>query len=84
MAIWLTQLTDEAAEAHDRRCYNAEDPAIQLGWKPYTYRATRDACAWFACHDESQLEVRLRENRLKIAGWGEWRDGVRSARLVHA
>lgn len=79
---WLTQLTDEAAEAHDRRVYNAEDPKIRLGWKPYTYRGTRNAVSWFACHTDEQLAVELRLYGLKVKSWGEWRDGVRTTQLV--
>lgn len=81
---WLCQLTPEAAEAHERRTHNAEDPNIMLGWKPYTYRVTLNACSYFACHDERELERRLRNYGLAVAGWTEWRDGVRTTRLVPA
>lgn len=81
---WLTQLTPEKAEAHDRFVHNAEDPNIMLGWKPYTYRATRNACSYFACHEEWELERRLRNHGLKIAKWSAWDKGVRTTRLVAA
>jgi hypothetical protein len=83
MTWHLTQLTPEAAETHDRRVYNAQPPTM-LGWKPYTYRATRSAVSQFACHEDWQLKAQLKRHGLKVKAWTEWRDGVRTAQLIEA
>lgn len=80
MAWFLTQLTPDAAEQHDRRVYNA-GPDVGLGWRPYTFRATRGAVAQFACHTDGELGTQLRKRGLRVVAWTPWRDGVRSARL---
>ena len=76
----LVQLTPEEAEAHDRRCYNVQ-PNVGLGWKPYTFRATYGAISQFACHTEEQLAHALSSRGLKITGWSEWRNGIRTTQL---
>jgi hypothetical protein len=80
---WLVQLTPEAAEAHDRRVYGVADD-VTLGWHPYTYHATRGAVSQWACHNDAQLAGKLRRHGLSVGGWSEWRDGMRTTRLVEA
>lgn len=79
----LVQLTPEAAEAHDRRVHNC-GPDVMLGWKPYTYRVTWGAISQWACHTEEELARKLRLDGVKVAGWTEWRDGIRTTRFVNA
>ena len=79
----LVQLTPEAAEQHDRMVYRA-GPDVRFGWKPYTYRATRGAVAQFAAHSDEELATRLKSRGLKVAGWTDWRDGIRTTELVDA
>jgi hypothetical protein len=78
MRDWhITQLTQEAAEKHDRMVHGVP-PATMLGWKPYTYRATYRAVSQFACHTEVELSRGLRQRGLSVSGWSPWSNGVRS------
>lgn len=78
----VTQATDEEAIAHARRCIGIQDkPEIGLGWKPYNYLVTRGAISQWACHTEDEFNRRLARYGLRVDGWSEWRDGIRSSTL---
>ena len=73
----LVQLTPEAALEHDRRVYKC-GPDVGLGWTPYTYRATFGAVSYWACHNETELQSRLKQHGLEIDRWTDWRSGIRT------
>ena len=50
----VTQLTPEAALAHEKRIRNL-GPEIGLGWTPYNYLVTRCASSQWACYTDDEL-----------------------------
>lgn len=79
----LLQMTPERAMEHERFAYNV-GPDTRLGWKPYTFRATRGAVSQWACYTEGELAGKLRMHGLEVTGWSEWKDGMRTAEIKQA
>lgn len=78
----ITQLTPEAAYAHERRIRNLPED-IQLGWTPYNFLVTYHALSHWACHTEDELYRWLTRNHFDTRGpqWSQWENGVRYAYL---
>ena len=76
----VTQLTPEAALAHERRAYNVQNN-VTLGWTPYNYRVTYGAVSQWACHTKEEFERYCRQNKFSL-DWSPWRDGIRYATLT--
>lgn len=76
----VTQLTPEAALAHEKRVIGA-GPEVGLGWTPYNYLVTHGAISQWACHTEAEFERELKRRNLAVTEWTGWENGIRSAFL---